>query len=133
MSQADVDVVRRIYDAWSREESAARFIADDVEYVNPPYAVEPGVKRGRRMFAKVRETYGDYSLEIDEILDAGKRVVALARYSGHGTGSGIPVAGEQGFVWTIADGVAVRFEWFNSHGEALAAAGLASGSEPPSE
>jgi ketosteroid isomerase-like protein len=123
MSQADVEVVRRIYDAWSRDGSAAEFIAEDIEYVNPPYAVEPGTKRGRKMFAKVRETYGDYRIEIDRLVDTGGTVVALARYSGHGTGSGIPVAGEQGFVWTIAGGVAVRFAWFNSHREALEAAG----------
>lgn len=127
MSAANVELVRRIYDAWSREESAAAFIAADIEYVNPPYAVEPGVKRGRRMLAKVRDTYGDYRLDVDEILDAGgDRVVVLARYSAHGSGSGIPVAGEQGFVWTISDGVAVRFEWYSSHREALGAAGLTS-------
>ncbi len=34
------------------------------------------------------------------------------------------VSGEHGYVWTIQDGLAVRFQWFQSHGEALEAAGL---------
>jgi ketosteroid isomerase-like protein len=35
MSEENVDLVRRIYDAWDREESARDLIAADVEYVNP--------------------------------------------------------------------------------------------------
>ena len=35
MSEENVELVRRIYDAWDREESARDFIAADVEYVNP--------------------------------------------------------------------------------------------------
>ena len=42
-----------------------------------------------------------------------------------GSGSGVPLAGEHGYVWTVRDGQAVRFCWFNSHREALEAAGLA--------
>ena len=52
-------------------------------------------------------------------------MVVLAHYTASGTGSGVPVAGEQGHVWTVADGMAVRFCWFQSHREALAEAGLA--------
>jgi len=35
------------------------------------------------------------------------------------------VAGEHVYVWTVRNGQAVRFCWFNSHREALEAAGLA--------
>jgi hypothetical protein len=125
VSEAEVELVRRIYDAWSREESAAPFIAEDLEYVNPSYAVEPGVQRGRKMLSRVRDTYGDFRLDLDAIVDADEdQVVVLAHYTAHGSGSGIPISGEHGYVWTIADGVAVRFQWFNSHREALEAAGL---------
>jgi ketosteroid isomerase-like protein len=30
----------------------------------------------------------------------------------------------QGYVWTVRDGKAVRFQWFNDPAEALEAAGL---------
>jgi hypothetical protein len=50
--------------------------------------------------------------------------VVLARYTGSGRGSGVPVAGEHGYVWTVRGGLAVRFRWFQSHREALQAAGL---------
>lgn len=119
-----MDVVRRIYEAWARDESARDFIASDVEYVNPEYAIEPGTRRGRKSFAVIRETYQDFQLQIERMVDAGEEVVVLARYTATGRGSGIPLAGEHGYVWTIRDGLAVRFRWFGSHQEALDAAGV---------
>ena len=124
MSQENVKLVRRIYDAWEREESARHFIAADVEYVNPSYAVEPGTRHGRKSFAVIRDTYEDFELKIERIVDAGDETVVLAHYTASGPVSGVPVAGEHGYVWTVRDGLAVRFRWFRSHREALEAAGL---------
>ena len=125
MSAKNVELVRQIYEAWDLEESARDFISDEVEYVNPPYAVEPGIRRGRASFRVVRETYEDFSLAVERYVDAGDEdVVVLARYTASGRGSGVRVEGEHGYVWTVRDGLAVRFQWFQSHREALAAAGL---------
>lgn len=125
MSQENLELVRRIYDAWDRNESARDFIAADLEYVNPSYAVEPGTRHGRKSLALVRGTYEDFAIEVERLIDAGDDIVVLARFTGSGAGSGVPVAGEHGYVWTIRGGLAVRFQWFQSHREALAAAGLA--------
>ena len=125
MAAEHVEVVKRIYDAWGREESARDFLSEDVEYVNPSYAVEPGVRHGRAAFRAVRDTYEDYALQVEQFVDAGDgRVVVLARYSGTGKVSGVRLEGEQGFVWTVRGGQAVRFEWFQTRREALEAAGL---------
>lgn len=125
MSQENVELVRRIYEAWGREESARDFIAEDIEYVNPSYAVESGTRLGRASFRVVRETYGDFKVRVEQYVDAGDEVVVLAQYKGSGGGSGVPVSGEHGYVWTVRDGQAVRFQWFQSHREALDAAGQA--------
>lgn len=128
MSRENVDLVRRIYDAWDRQESARDFISEDVEYVNPSYAVEPGTRTGRASFRAVRDTYEDFALAVERLVDAGgDEVVALVRYTGTGRVSGVPIEGEQGYVWTVRDGLAVRFRWFQSHREALEAAGLEPG------
>jgi len=34
------------------------------------------------------------------------------------------LAGEQGYIWTVKDGVAVRFRWFASQRERLEAVGI---------
>lgn len=125
MSEENVELVRRIYDAWDREESARDFISPDVEYVNPSYAVEPGTRHGRASFRVVRETYEDFRVTIERYIDVGgDEVLVLARYTASGRGSGVPVEGEHGYLWTVEDGQAVRFRWFGSHREAFAAAGL---------
>lgn len=125
MSAANVEVVRRIHEHWDRDESVRDLVADDMEYVNPSYAVEPGTRVGRRWFGSVRETYPDFLFHIERYVDTdGDDVVVLGRYTASGGASGIELEGEHGYVWTISDGRAVRFQWFQSHGEALAAAGI---------
>ena len=126
MSQDNVEVVRRIHEGWDREESVGEFLAEDIEYVNPSYAVEPGTRVGRRALGSVRQTYPDFQIHIDRFIDAGQdEVVVLGRYTASGGASGVPLEGEHGYVWTIRDGVAVRFQWFQSHREALEVVGLA--------
>jgi ketosteroid isomerase-like protein len=125
VSEENLALVRQIYDAWDRDGSAREFIAEDVEYVNPSYAVEPGTRVGRKSFALVRDTYEDVRIRVERIIDAGgDDIVVLARYTASGTVSGVPLEGEHGYVWTLRDGQAVRFQWFSSHAEALTAAGL---------
>ena len=125
MSAQNLALVRRIYEAWDRDRSARDFIAEDVEYVNPSYAVEPGTRVGRKSFVAVRDIYEDFKIRVEHFIDAGDEdVVVLARYTASGRGSGVPLEGEHGYVWTLRDGQAVRFRWFSSHAEALAAAGL---------
>ena len=64
MSHENVEVVRSIYEAWSSNRSAAPFIDRDIEYVNPPNAIEPGTRIGRQYFRKVLEVFPDMRFEI---------------------------------------------------------------------
>ena len=125
MSEENVEVVREIHERWERGESVRELIAEDLEYVNPSYAVEPGTRFGRDAFGAVRDTYPDFLLHVHRYVDAGDDVVVLGRYTASGGTSGIELEGDHGYVWTIRDGLAVRFQWFQSHQEALKAAGVA--------
>jgi ketosteroid isomerase-like protein len=124
MSQENVEIVRAIYAAWLEGESARDFIDPDVEYVNPPDAVEPGTRRGRRAFAGIRDAYDNVRIEPEEFIDAGDDVVVIARIKGTGRGSGVEVDWRQGYIWTIQTGKGVRFRWFSKPEQALEAAGL---------
>ena len=123
MSQANVDLVKAIYAAWDAGESARDFVAEDLEYVNPDYAVESGTRRGRKYLASVRDVYPDFRIEPDRFVEAGDDVVVIGTARGTGA-SGVEVQWKQGYIWTIEDGKAVRLRWFNDPDEALAAAGL---------
>jgi ketosteroid isomerase-like protein len=74
VSAENVELVRAIYTAWNTGESVANPVDPDFEYVNPRYAVEPGVRRGQTEFDKVRkqmlEVYPDYRFEAERFVDA---------------------------------------------------------------
>jgi ketosteroid isomerase-like protein len=127
MSSENLKIVRQIYDLWSRNESARHLIEPDMEYVNPPYAVEPGSKRGRSTLGKIREVYPDFRVETERYVDVGDDVVVIGIARGTSP-SGVRIQWRQGYVWTIRDGKAIRLRWFNDPREALAAVGLAEGS-----
>jgi ketosteroid isomerase-like protein len=124
MPDENVHVVRSIYAAWLEGSSAAAWIDADVEYVNPPDAIEPGTRRGRAAFRAIRDAYDDVRIEPQEYIEAGDDVVVIAKVHATGRGSGVPVEWDHGYIWTIADGRAVRFRWFNEPAQALAAAGV---------
>jgi ketosteroid isomerase-like protein len=130
MSLDNVEVVRHIYGAWEKEGTpvASGLLDPEIEWVNPPDAVERGARQGVAAFgaaaAAVSDMFEDVGVDIDEMLDAGDRVVVLATLHGRGRGSGAEIERRQGYIWTVRDGRATRFEWFNSPDEALRAAGL---------
>jgi ketosteroid isomerase-like protein len=124
MSQENVEVVRSIYAAWLAGTSARGFMDSDIEYVNPPDAVETGTRRGPKSFGLIREAYDDVEVRPQRFIDAGDEVVVIARLTGTSRGARIPIEREQGYVWTIRDGKAIRFRWFNTAPEALEAVGV---------
>jgi ketosteroid isomerase-like protein len=123
VSQENVELVRAIYEAWNTGASSAHLIAPDLEYVNPPYAVEAGTVQDRSALGRVRDVYPNFKIETERFIDAGDDVVVIGIARGTGA-SGVEVQWRQGYVWTVKDGIAVRFQWFNDPAEALEAAGL---------
>jgi ketosteroid isomerase-like protein len=62
--------------------------------------------------------------EVEELIDAGERVISVETTRGRGRESGIAVEMHQCGVWTIRAGRIVRVEWLEAREEALEAAGL---------
>jgi ketosteroid isomerase-like protein len=118
-----VEIVRRIYEAWADGQSAAAWIDPDMEYVNPDNAVEPGTVRGRGAFHRVTDTFTEFQVEPERFIDCGDDVVVIGEARARGL-AGPEMLGRQGYVWTLRDGVAIRFRWFNDPAEALEAVGL---------
>jgi ketosteroid isomerase-like protein len=123
MSRENVELVRSIYELWSRHESARHLIDPDLEYVNPSYAVESGTRHGRSTLGRIRDVYPDFQVEPERFVDAGEDVVVIGIARGR-SASGVEAQWRQGYVWTIRDGRAIRFRWFNDPDEALKAVGL---------
>jgi len=131
MSQENVEIVRHFYESGLLDrdpEALVELAAPDVEYVNPPYAVEPGVRRGRAEVAKAMrrfaEGWDEAWHEIRELYDCGDVVVAAVGWHIRGRGSDREMLNEEAHTWTLEDGRIARFEWGQDLGEALAAARL---------
>ncbi len=122
MSEANVEVVRSIHRLWNEGRPARHLIDASLEYVNPSNAVESGTHVGRSRLNRVREVYPDFRIEPERFVDAGEDVVVLGVARGT-SASGVEAEWRQGYVWTVRDGTAVRFRWFNDPNEALEAVG----------
>jgi ketosteroid isomerase-like protein len=125
MSAENVEVVRRLYEAW-RERGfgvVPELMDPDIEYVNPPYAVEPGTRHGHEGFAEAARNllnvYGNYEVSDATLHDLGERIVVIARVATRSTGNDVPIEAARGYVFDVRDGLVTRFAWFNRPEEAL--------------
>jgi ketosteroid isomerase-like protein len=134
MSQANVEVMRRMYEAWLRNDPAALDAIDpEIELHPDPEAHWVGVNRIYRghdgigeYVRTIYEAFEDYHPEIERFLDAGDKVVTLAVERGRGRGSGAEVEENRtAHVWTMRHGKAIRLDLYLNRAEALKAAGLA--------
>ena len=131
MSRENVELVRRIYEDGLFDRDPERvvheFAAADIEYINPPEAVESGVRRGRTEVADAlrnsSELFESARHELRELFDGGDAVVAAVSFRTRGRGSGVELVQEEAHTWTFRDGRIVRFEWGRDLGAALAAVG----------
>jgi ketosteroid isomerase-like protein len=134
MSQENVEIVRRVYEAVARGDSTTvlGLYDEDIEIDGSrlPEArlVGGGVLRGheglRRFSREWGEAWEGAQDECEELIEAGEQVVSVVARHGLGRTSGIRVDTERAGIWTIRDGKVVRTVWFLSKGEALEAVGL---------
>ena len=129
MSQENVEIVRRILDAYLAGDfqTALGRIDPEVEFdlsMRPDgkvYRGHDGIVEGLRTWTG---TWEDYSLEITELIDAGEHVIAVDRQSGRGKGSGMLLEHSFSNVYTLRDGKVVRVAVFTNREDALRAAGV---------
>jgi ketosteroid isomerase-like protein len=137
MSQENVEVVRRLIEAWNRNEHGrvvplervVPFLDPGVIFDATRRIINPkayaGIEGIRAMLAERDEVWGEFRMEPDEFVDAGDRVVAIGRWVGKGSGSGVEVNQAIADVFTLHGGRVVRCEiGYTDRDEALEAAGL---------
>ncbi|HEY7151785.1 MAG TPA: nuclear transport factor 2 family protein [Solirubrobacterales bacterium] len=131
MSQENVETIRRAVHAFNERDVDAMLAdwADDVEMrlvggfadlMGTEFRGHEGV---RRWFNEWVENV-DVRVEIEEIHDAGERVVLVARAVGAGETSGAPVALRGGQIYSFRHGLVIGVDNYYEASEALEAAGL---------
>jgi ketosteroid isomerase-like protein len=122
----NVEVVREMLDDYLRGdyEAALPAFAQDVEVVTSlerfhgPAGVVKEAKRWDEMWS-------DYRFEVQDLVDAGDKVVLLYRQVGKAKESGVEVEERAAWVYTLREGKIARVEMFQDRETALRAARLA--------
>jgi ketosteroid isomerase-like protein len=133
MSEENVEIVRRLVDAWNRQdlEDILALVDPEGEYVNAPTAVEPGIRRGHEaavdVMRKQWEGIPGALQEIDRFHDRGDEIITEGRISRTMPGSDARLSNALLTSWKFRDGKLIRFELLGAGPEfadALEAAGL---------
>ena len=131
MSQETVEIVRRGYEHFvatgelRREIVHPDFVWDMSTFRGwPEQQTYPGIEGAMRFIADWTESWEEWDLQLEELRDAGDRVVAILRQSGRSKATGLPAEMHFAQVWTFRDGKHFRTEVYASPGEALEAVAL---------
>jgi ketosteroid isomerase-like protein len=132
VSRENLEIVRRVCDAFAAGDldSVLSLVSPEIEwdFSHADTWLEDQVYRGyegiTEFFGKWTGEWEDYRFELEEVIDAGDRVVAVVRDEGRGRSSGVKLERRHAEVWTIRDGRVIRIEPFDRKGEALEAVGL---------
>jgi ketosteroid isomerase-like protein len=132
VSQGDVEIVRRGWDAWGRDDMDGVFatFADEVvldtshmrDWPESSYTGHAGV---RRFLTEWLEVWDAYEVGVDRFVEASDgRVVVLFWQRGLGRRSGLAMDVKWAHIDTVRDGKLVRLAVYESRQEALEAVGL---------
>jgi ketosteroid isomerase-like protein len=132
MSSENVEIVRRAFEAWNagEPEAAVELLDPDIAWHLPPNFPDAEGWRGRAAvvegLASVTGSWDEFRVEVQELIEAGDRVVALVRFHGRAAITGLDLGGVSvdGQVWTLRDGKAVDVQMYNGTDGALEAVGL---------
>jgi uncharacterized protein len=133
MSAANVEIVHQAFDAFSRDDLAGvlRVCDENIVITQPPELLDaPSSKQHGhagvlQAFAIWPEQWDDYRVDsVDVLADPGDLVLVATRQSGRGRQSGLEVAMEFTFLFTVVEGKITEWRLFMDQAQAFEAAGL---------
>jgi ketosteroid isomerase-like protein len=136
MSQENVEVVRRAFETFNRGGvdaciSEGLWSPEVVWDVTPSGIPGLGTYRGLEEVKRFFEDewfsafpFEEWEIKLEEVIDAGDRVVGMSRQHGRGASSGVAAELELAQVATLRDGQVVRIDNYLDRAKALKAAGL---------
>ena len=129
MSEENVEIVRRVYDAWSRRDvqTALSFYAPDVEWDGtnlPDGQVGTGHEAILDHIARWADVWDDWTVEVERVVEAGSDQVILFMRERGQSASGLTMDERHAELYTLRDGKIVRRQGFSDPSQALEAAGL---------
>ena len=137
MSRENVEIMRTVYDRYREGDfqASADLLDPHVVLVLPkasdwgPETPESGLFIGPEGIAEytrhnLLKPWADFTMEAEEIIEAGDGVLVRVIQRGVGRTSGIPVDLRYFTLWSFRGGKVIRIQSFRNREEALEAAGL---------
>jgi ketosteroid isomerase-like protein len=130
MSQENVEIMWRINEAFNRGDwdSWSSLIDPEIVYYEGVSYLDTPPVMGREQMRKASESFiaelDGFRADIEELIDAGDRVLCVTRWSGTGRGSGLPVELLEAIVYMFRDGLLIEGRVFPDRAAALEAVGL---------
>jgi ketosteroid isomerase-like protein len=130
VSEENVEIVRRQFELWNAgdlDEMMSTFDADVVVEAPegwPEGAVTRGRDRWRQQAERLRDTWRDARVEVEEMRPTGRDgVVAQIRYVTSGSDPGVSFDTPMAVIFQLKDGKVTEARYFWDLAEALEAAG----------
>jgi len=127
----NVELLARMYEVWDGEDvpGVLELLDPEFEWVNPSYAVHPGIRRGhegmKQVMKNLHDSFEHQSHRLGEVEYLGDgRVLWHTIFCARGRDSGASIEVDEQHLWTLRDGKILRLQWFHDVEEAREAAGL---------
>jgi len=127
-AEANVTVVRQVYDALNRRDAEAALAAFDPgaeldwsSAIGPYKGVYKGGEEGRGFLAGVWDLVEQATFDLEETVAAGEQVAVRVRVRLRGAASGAETEASGGHLFALRGGKVIRFRLFQTWEEALEA------------
>ena len=128
MSEQNVERLREAIELFNRRQTWVGFFDPAVEWVEDPRYPDAQTYHGRdgveQSLEKWWETWASVELQVEEVLDAGNRVVFWGVTEARGHDPDVTGSAPFGGVWEFRSGFVVRVQVLGSREDALEAGGL---------
>ena len=125
MSQENAETVRRNYDHLSKTGEPLADVCDEEIEFSFAWMEGRGFDGLQQATAEWTSRFEEWHIEARELIEVGPdQVIAIVRDRARAKGSNAEIDNEFAHLWTLRDGLIIRFEAFTERAEALEAAGL---------
>ena len=134
MSQPNVEIVRDLFAVWQQKgpDAALKYMDPDVDFdfsgisgasLDQVVSVR-GTEGLQSVFAEWFKAFESLDWSPEAFIDAGDDVIVLLRVLGVGRRSGVPIERKFTVVYTLRNGVVVRFRGYDTLEAAAGAVGI---------
>jgi ketosteroid isomerase-like protein len=129
MSQENVKVVQALLARYMATGEVSWDLMHEEIEVYDHDVMDAADYRGHMGFTRWLENWSnawaEFSIEPEEFIDAGPRVVTVLGMNATGRGSGVAIERQDAIVCEVRDAKIVRLDYYNNREQALQAVGLA--------